>query len=71
MIQITRREQVRRNTRRLLKDYRSFTASLAITGSMTPDAWELLYKLNERTNKLIAALSERPKNGIQDEITQT
>jgi hypothetical protein len=49
-----------KTTVRLLRDYNSFTAALAATGSMTPESWELLYRLHERTNKQISALAERP-----------
>tara|TARA_R110002153_G_scaffold91906_1_gene223571 strand:- start:93 stop:296 length:204 start_codon:yes stop_codon:yes gene_type:complete len=49
-----------KNTVQLLRDYNSFVAALAATGSMTPESWALLYKLHERTNKQISVLAERP-----------
>ena len=50
-----------KTTVQLLRDYNSFIESLAIAGSMTPEAWALLYRLHERTNKQISQLAERPK----------
>jgi hypothetical protein len=49
-----------KTTVQLLRDYNSFIAALAATGSMTPESWALLYRLHERTNKQISVLAERP-----------